>query len=168
MGHIMKCIKPQEYILEKKLCLSNKHLVIFWVISICHADYFVFPIVTQDWLWFFLFYEGFNYCQHIILIHDRHISYFWFKTGIPNIVCVQSNICDIITKTKYHFRYLLKPHGAHREIYKTTGVSIGRKKNVVRPPHVPQMGGWATLEFLFLFYLKKKKAFKLKTTIFFQ
>jgi hypothetical protein len=57
-----------------------------------------------------------------------HIGYFWFKTGIPNIVCVQSTICDIITKTKYHFRYLLKPHGARREIYKTTGVSIGKKE----------------------------------------
>jgi hypothetical protein len=64
------------------------------------------------------------------LIHDRHIGYFWFKTGIPNIsniVCVQSIICDIITKTKYYFRYLLKSHGAHREIYKTTGVSIEKK-----------------------------------------
>jgi hypothetical protein len=46
--HIMKFIKPQEYILEKKkLCLSNKHLVIFWVISIGHAYNFVFPIVTH-------------------------------------------------------------------------------------------------------------------------
>jgi hypothetical protein len=42
----MKCVKPQGYLLEKKLCLSNKHLVIFWIISIGHADDFVFPIVT--------------------------------------------------------------------------------------------------------------------------
>jgi len=45
----MKCIKLQGYILEKKkLCLSNKYFVIFLVISIGHADYFVFPIVAQD------------------------------------------------------------------------------------------------------------------------
>jgi hypothetical protein len=62
------------------------------------------------------------------LIQDRHIGYFWFKTGTSNIICVQSTICDIITKTKYYFRYLLKLHGAHREIYKTTGVSIVKKK----------------------------------------
>jgi hypothetical protein len=36
------------YIGKKKLCLSNKHLVIFWVKSIGYADNFVFPIVTQD------------------------------------------------------------------------------------------------------------------------
>jgi len=76
------------------------------------------------------------------LIHDRHIGYFWFKTGIPNIVCVQSTICGIITKTKYYFRYLLKSHGAHREIYKTIGVYIGKKM-------------WFLI--LRLFYLKKKK-----------
>jgi hypothetical protein len=80
--------------------------------------------------------KGFNSWQHIIFIHNRHICYFWFKTcipnipNIPNIVCVQSTICGIITKTKYYFRYLLKSHGAHCEIYKTIGVSIG-KKNVV-------------------------------------
>jgi hypothetical protein len=52
-GHIMKFIKPQWYILEKKnMCLSNKHLVIFWVISIGHAYNFVFSIVTHDWLCF--------------------------------------------------------------------------------------------------------------------
>jgi hypothetical protein len=33
---------------EEKLCLSNKHLVIFWVISIDYAYNFVFPIVTHD------------------------------------------------------------------------------------------------------------------------
>jgi uncharacterized protein YrrD len=49
MGHIMKFLKPQGYIWgKKKLCLSNKHLVIFWVISIGHAYNFVFPIVTHD------------------------------------------------------------------------------------------------------------------------
>jgi hypothetical protein len=47
-GHIMKFIKPQGYIWEKKLCLSNKHLFIFWVISIGHAYNFVFLIVTHD------------------------------------------------------------------------------------------------------------------------
>jgi hypothetical protein len=81
----------------------------------------------------FFFYEGFNFWQHIIFIHDRYIGYFWFKTcipNIPNIVCVQSTICGIITKAKYYFRYLLKPHGTHCEIYKTIWVSIG-KKNVV-------------------------------------
>jgi hypothetical protein len=65
------------------------------------------------------------------LIHDKHIGYFWFKTGIPNIVCVQSTICDIITKTKYYFRYLLKQHGAHHEIYKTIRVSIVKKKIMI-------------------------------------
>jgi hypothetical protein len=82
----------------------------------------------------FYFYEWFNSCQHIIFIHDRHICYFWFKTCIPNIsniVCVRSTICDIITKTKYYFRYLLKPHGAHREIYKTTRGIYWKKKIVV-------------------------------------
>jgi hypothetical protein len=44
----MKFIKPQGYIWEKNLCLSNKHLVIFWVISIGHTYNFVFPIVTRD------------------------------------------------------------------------------------------------------------------------
>jgi hypothetical protein len=53
-GWIMKFIKPQGNIWEKKLCLSNKHLVIFWVISIGHAYNFVFPIVTHDWLCFVL------------------------------------------------------------------------------------------------------------------
>jgi len=33
-----------------------------------------------DSIFFFFFYEEFNSCQHIILIHDRHIGYFWFKT----------------------------------------------------------------------------------------
>jgi hypothetical protein len=91
---------------------------------------------------FFIFYGGFNSCQHIILIHDRHIGYFWFEIGIPNIVCVQSIICDIITKTKYYFRYLLKPHGAHREIYKTTGVSIVKKKIIVLNFKEKKLWGW--------------------------
>jgi hypothetical protein len=68
------------------------------------------------------------------LINDRHIGYFWFKTGIPNIpniICVQSTICDIITKTKYYFRYLLKPYGAHCEIFKTIAVSLEKKKVVL-------------------------------------
>jgi hypothetical protein len=83
-----------------------------------------------DSIFFFFLYEGFNSWQHIIFIHNGHIYYFLFKTGIPNIpniVCVQSTICGIITKTKYYFRYLLKPHGAHCEIYKTIGVSIGKE-----------------------------------------
>jgi hypothetical protein len=46
--HFMKYIKPQGYILKNKLCLSNKHLAIFWVILIGHAYNFVFPIVTHD------------------------------------------------------------------------------------------------------------------------
>jgi hypothetical protein len=55
----------------------------------------------------------------LLLVQNRH----------TNIVCVQSIICDIITKTRYYFWYLLKPHGTQREIYKTTRVSIGKKKN---------------------------------------
>jgi hypothetical protein len=49
-GHIMKFIKPHGVYIRKKknLCLSNKHLIIFWVISIGHAYNFVFPIVTHD------------------------------------------------------------------------------------------------------------------------
>jgi hypothetical protein len=54
----MKCIKPHGYILGKKLCLSNKHLVIFWIISIGHADYFVFSIVKQDYFFFFFLMKG--------------------------------------------------------------------------------------------------------------
>jgi len=42
------------YIEKKNLCLSNKHLVIFWVISIGHAYNFLFPIVTR--LFFILFF----------------------------------------------------------------------------------------------------------------
>jgi hypothetical protein len=108
----MKYIKLQGYTLGKKMCLSNKHLIIFWVISIGHADYYVSNCYTKliAFFYFLFFYEGFNSWQHIIFIHDRHIGYFWFKTcipNIPNIVCVQSTICGIITKTKYYFRYLL-------------------------------------------------------------
>jgi len=76
----------------KKLCLSNKHLVILWVISIGYAYNFVFPINMTDCVFFFFFFfEGFNSCQHVILIHDRHTCYFLFKTcipNIPNIICV--------------------------------------------------------------------------------
>jgi hypothetical protein len=43
----MKFIKPLMG-RKKNLCLSNKHFVIFWVISIGHAYNFVFPIVTHD------------------------------------------------------------------------------------------------------------------------
>jgi hypothetical protein len=129
MYHFWHLLKPQEahhkiykttrvYIekkKKKKLCLRHKHLVIFWVISIGHADYFVFPIVTQDWLCFvhllFMKCSIVVTCQHVIVIPNRHTCYFWYKTGIqnkPNIVCVQ----------RYHFWYLLKPQGAYREIYK--------------------------------------------------
>jgi hypothetical protein len=56
----------------------------------------------------------------LLLVQNRHTRY-------TNIVCLQSIICDIITKPIYHFWYLLKPQGAHREIYKTIGVYIGKK-----------------------------------------
>jgi hypothetical protein len=97
-------------------------------VSNCYTE-----LIAFYYLFIFIFYEGFNSWQHIIFIHDRHIGYFWFKTcipNIPNIVCVQSTICDIITTTKYYFRYLLKPYGTHREIYKTTGVYI-LKENII-------------------------------------
>jgi hypothetical protein len=56
--HIMKFIKPQGYIWEKKLCLSNKHLVILWVISIGYAYNFVFPISVFFFFFFFFFLKG--------------------------------------------------------------------------------------------------------------
>jgi hypothetical protein len=63
------------YIEKKKLYLSNKHLVIFWVISIGHAYNFVFPIVTCDWLCFFFF---FFYIKGSILVN----MLFWYTTDI--------------------------------------------------------------------------------------
>jgi uncharacterized membrane protein YozB (DUF420 family) len=66
------------------------------------------------------YYFDIRQAYKLLLVQNRH-------TNIPNIVCVQSTICDIITKTKYHFRYLLKLHEAHRKIYKTTGYLL--KKN---------------------------------------
>jgi len=84
------------YLKKKKLCLSNKHLVIFWVISIGHAYNLCFKLLNMTacsffFFFFFFLYEGFNSCQHVSLIHDRHTCYFWFKTdisNIPNIICV--------------------------------------------------------------------------------
>jgi hypothetical protein len=84
----MKFIKPQGYIWEKKLCLSNKHLVISWVISIGHAYNFVFPIVTHDLLcfvlsfFFFLRVQFLSTCYFdtrqaymLLLVQNRHTKY---------------------------------------------------------------------------------------------
>jgi hypothetical protein len=46
------------------------------------------------------------------------------------INCVQSTMCDIFIKPRYHFLYLFKPYGAHHKMYKTTWVYI-EKKNCV-------------------------------------
>jgi hypothetical protein len=68
----------------------------------------------------------------LLLVQNRHTKY---------CLCTKYHL-RYNYKNKVLFRYLLKSHGAHREIYKTTGVSIG-KKNVV-------------LNFK-AFFLKKKK-----------
>jgi hypothetical protein len=39
-------------------------------------------------------------------------------------------MCDIFIKLRYHLWYLFKPQGAHLEMYKTTGVYIGKKKKM--------------------------------------
>jgi hypothetical protein len=95
------------YIGKKKLCLSNKtfghffrlyqlakHVILcFQLLHITdYVLFFVFFTFFFFFLFFFLFfYEGFNSCRHVILMHERHTCYLWFKTGIPNIlniICV--------------------------------------------------------------------------------
>jgi hypothetical protein len=75
----MKYIKPQEYTLGFKLCLSNKHLVIFWVISIGHADYFMFPIVTIFFLWRVQFLATYYFhtrqAYRLLLVQNMHTKY---------------------------------------------------------------------------------------------
>jgi hypothetical protein len=41
-------------------------------------------------------------------------------------------MCDIFIKPRYHFWSLFKLQGAHHEIYKATGVYIGKKKIVFK------------------------------------
>jgi len=98
----------------KKLCLSNKHLVILWVISIGYAYNFVFPIITHDWLcfvFFFFFWRVqflstcyFDTRQTYMLLfvqnmHTKYTKYYlcieyhlWYnyKTKIPFLVLIKT------------------------------------------------------------------------------
>jgi len=97
------------YIGKKKLYLSNKHLVIFWVISIGHTYNFVFPIVIHDWLYFVFFiiiyllrvqflstcYFDTRKAYMLLLVQNRHTKYYlcikyhlWYNYKIKVLVLV--------------------------------------------------------------------------------